>query len=135
MKPYRYITLSIQEVETLEEGLKHHAKSFYRTRCHALLLSQRRYKVMEIASLLQVRSHTVRLWMSNWEANGLAGLQISTGRGRKAVIMASDVDLVAQIQEQLRLNPQSLASVCEQLNQANALSLTPGQLLRFIKKS
>jgi transposase len=135
MKPYRYIKLSTQEVETLEEGLKHHAKSFYRTRCQALLLSHRSYKVTDIASVLRVRSHTVRLWMSNWEANGLAGLQISTGRGRKAVIMVSDVDLVAQIQGQLRLNPQSLASVCEQLNQDNALSLTAGQLLRFIKKN
>lgn len=135
MKPYRYIKLSALEVETLEEGLKHHAKSFYRMRCQALLLSQRNYKVTDIATLLQVRSHTVRLWMSNWEANGLAGLQISAGRGRKAAISVSDGDLVAQIQEQLRLNPQSLVSVCEQLNQDNALSLTPGQLLRFIKKS
>ena len=135
MKPYRYITLSTQEIETLEEGLKHHAKSFYRSRCQALLLSHRSYKVMEIASVLQVRSHTVRLWMSNWEQKGLAGLQISTGRGRKAAISVSDIDLVAQIQEQLGLNPQSLFSVCEQLNQANALSLTPSQLLRFIKKS
>ncbi len=135
MNPYRYISLSTQEVETLEEGLKHHAKSFYRTRCQALLLSQRSYKVTDIASVLQVRSHTVRLWMSNWEANGLAGLQISAGRGRKAAIMVNDVGLVAQIQEQLRLNPQNLTSVCEQLNQDNALSLTRGQLLRFIKKS
>jgi len=90
---------------------------------------------MEIAALLQVRSHTVRLWMSNWEANGLAGLQISAGRGRKAAIAVSEEDLVAQIQEQLRLNPQSLDSVCAQLNQANSLCLTPGQLQRFIKKS
>lgn len=135
MKPYRYIRLSSQEVDTLEAGLKHHAKSFYRTRCHALLWSHRGYKVMEIASLLQVRTHTVRLWMSNWEANGLAGLQISAGRGRKAAILVSNGDLVAQIQEQLRLNPQSLTSVCEQLNHHNGLSLTPGQLMRFIKKS
>lgn len=135
MKPYRYIKLSNDEAETLEEGLKNHAKSFYRTRCHALLWSHRGYKVMEIASLLQVRSHTVRLWMSNWEANGLAGLQISAGRGRKATIAVSDVHLIAQIHEQLRLNPQSLASVCEQVNQGNGLSLTSGQLLRFIKKS
>jgi transposase len=135
MKPYRYINLSTQEVNTLEEGLKHHPKSFYRIRCQALLWSQRGYKVREIASLVQVRSHTVRLWMSNWEQNGLAGLQISAGRGRKAAIMVSNLALVAQVQEQLGFNPQSLARVCEQLNQANDLSLTSGQLLRFIKKS
>lgn len=135
MKPYRYINLSPMEVETLEAGMRHHAKSFYRTRCQALLLSHRSYKVIEIASVLQVRSHTVRLWMSNWEQKGLAGLQISAGRGRKAAILVSNVELVAQIQEQLRLNPQSLDSVCGQLNQDNTLSLTPGQLLRFIKKN
>ncbi len=135
MKPYRYISLSAQEVATLEDGLKQHHKSFFRTRCHALLLSQRGYKVMEIATLLQVRSHTVRLWMNNWEEKGLAGLQISAGRGRKAAIQLSDTALVTQLEQQLALNPQSLVRVCEQLNQDNGLSLTTGQLLRFIKKS
>ncbi len=135
MNPYRYINLSALEIATLEEGLKQHNKSFFRTRCHALLLSQRGYKVMEIATLLQVRSHTVRLWMNNWEEKGLAGLQISAGRARKAAIQLSDTALVTQLEQQLALNPQSLTSVCEQLNQDNGLSLTTGQLLRFIKKS
>jgi len=135
MEPYRYISLSPLEVETLAAGMKHHRKSFYRTRCQALLLSQRSYKVIEIATLLQVRSHTVRLWMNNWEADGLAGLQISAGRGRKAAIEVSNVGLVAQIQEQVGLNPQSLRGICAQLNQDNNLSLTSGQVLRFIKKS
>lgn len=135
MNPYRYINLSALEIATLEEGLKQHNKSFFRTRCHALLLSQRGYKVMEIATLLQVRSHTVRLWMTNWEEKGLAGLQISAGRGRKAAIQLSDTALVAQLEQQLALNPQSLTTVCEQLNQDNGLSLTTSQLLRFIKKN
>ena len=135
MQANRYITTSNEEITTLEAGVKNHSKSYFRMRCEALLLSSRGYKVVEIAKFCQVRTHTVRAWMDSWEQGGIAGLQIASGRGRKAAIALSDTSLVEQIKQELQLNPQCLAQVGEQISKSTGLSLSKGQLKRFIKKS
>jgi transposase len=73
--------------------------------------------------------------MDSWEQTGIAGLQIAFGRGRKAAIQLSDTALVAQIKQELQLNPQRLAQVGAQISKSTGLSLSKGQLKRFIKKS
>ena len=135
MQANRYVTTSNEEIITLQEAVKNHSKAYFRMRCESLLLSSRGYKVVEIAKLCQVRTHTVRAWMDSWEQMGIAGLQIGLGRGRKAAIQLSDTVLVAQIKQELHLNPQCLAQVGEQISKSIGLSLSKGQLKRFIKKS
>jgi transposase len=102
MQPNPYIHLSAEQVATLAEGAKHHLKAHFRTRCETLLLSNRGYKVMEIAQLFVVRPHTVRVWMGNWEQKGLVGLSIRSGRGRKAAPQLSNPLLVEELQAQIR---------------------------------
>lgn len=109
MQSNRYITSNNEEVNTLEEAVKNHGKSYFRIRCESILLSHRGYKVVEIAQLQQVRTHTVRAWMDSWEQKGIAGLQIVSGRGRKAAIQLCNTALVEQLQQELQGNPQSLA--------------------------
>ena len=135
MQANRYIISTNEEVNTLEEAIKHHGKAYFRIRCESILLSHRRYKVVEIAKLQQVRTHTVRAWMDSWEQKGLAGLQIASGRGRKATIQLGNTALVEQIKQGLQLNPQSLAQLAGQISKSTGLSLSKDQLKRFIKKS
>lgn len=135
MQANRYVKLSPEEGQTLEEGVKNHTKSYFRMRCEALLLSNRSYKVEQIADLFQVRTHTVRSWMNGWEKQGIVGLQIGKGRGRKPAISLVDSSLVEAIKEQVGLNPQGLEAVCQQVNQQMGLSLSKGQLKGFLKKS
>jgi transposase len=135
MQPNRYIQLSSEEVATLAEGAKHHHKAHFRIRCETLLLSARGYKVVEIAQLFQVRPHTVRFWMDNWEQKGLVGLNIRSGRGRKAALPLSNPALVEDLQAQIRLNPQSLEAVALAMSKKWHCTLSKGQLQRFIKKS
>lgn len=135
MQANRYITTSNEEITTLAEGVKNHSKAYFRMRCEGLLLSSRGYKIAEIAQLYEVRTPTVRAWMDSWEQTGIAGLQIASGRGRKATIQLSDTVLVAQIKQELALNPQRLAQVGEQLSKSTGICLSKGQLQRFIKKS
>lgn len=135
MQANRYIISNNEEVNTLGEAVKNHGKAYFRMRCESILLSHRGYKVVEIAQLQQVRTHTVRAWMDSWEQKGLAGLQIASGRGRKAAIQLCNTALVEQIQQELSGNPQSLAQVGEQIRKNTGLSLSKDQLKRFIKKS
>ncbi len=135
MQANRYVTTSNEDTTTLEEAVKNHNKAYFRRRREGLLLSSRGYKIAQIAQLYKVRTHTVRAWMDNWEQTGLAGLQIASGRGRKAAIQLSDIALVKQIKQELELNPQRLVQVGEQIRKSTGLSLSKGQLKRFIKKS
>jgi predicted ArsR family transcriptional regulator len=140
MQPNRYIQLSSEEVATLAEGAKHHHKAHFRIRCETLLLSARGYKVVEIAQLFQVRPHTVRFLMDNWEQKGfvgfnMVGLNIRSGRGRKAALPLSNPALVEDLQAQIRLNPQSLEAVALAMSKKWHCTLSKGQLQRFIKKS
>lgn len=128
------LTLSEGEVLTLREGEKNHQKAYFRHRCSSLLLSNRGYKVEEIARIFEVRTHTVRFWMNQWETHGIAGLSIGKGRGRKGAICLSDVSLEEAIQEQVSLHPQSLAQVCEQLKQGEGVNLSKAQVKGFLKK-
>lgn len=135
MQANRYIKLNEAEIVTLEEGVKNHKKAYFRMRCESLLLSNRGYKIEEIARLFEVRTHTVRFWMNRWENHGIVGLQIAKGRGRKAGICLADVSLVEALEAQVALHPQSLETVGEQIKQQRDISLSKGQIKAFLKKS
>jgi transposase len=132
---YKYIKLTSEEILTLEQGVKNHSKSHFRTRCESLLLSNRGYDIKSIATLFQTRINTIGTWFSNWEAKGIVGLQIVAGRGRKTDLSTASDGLIQDINEQIALNPQGLDAVCLQINQKWGLNLSKAQVKKFIKKS
>jgi len=131
----RFITLTEEEMETLEQGSRNHGKPYFRQRCESLLLSHRRYQVGQIAALFQTRTHTVRQWMDTWLDKGLSGLYIQAGRGRKAAIKDTDCQLLTSIQTEIALNPQNLDAVALVIEQQWGIRLSKEQLKRFIKKN
>lgn len=81
--------LELGEVErvTLEEMSKHHSKAYMRERAAAVLkvangLSIR--QVAEIGCLKRREWETVAGWVKGYEQQGLRGLYLRAGRGRKA---------------------------------------------------
>lgn len=132
---YRYITLTPSEVILIEAASKISNKEHFRDKCETILLSYRGYDIKSLSDLFQVRKHTIRSWMDSWEAKGLAGFYISVGRGRKAEIQIDNIALVNSIKSAVALNPQSLQTVCQELNQSNGINLTKDKLIRFLKKS
>ena len=127
--------LTSEEVLTLEQAVKNHSKSHFRTRCESLLLSNRGYDIKSIATLFQTRIHTIGIWFSNWTTKGIVGLQIVAGRGRKADLSTASETLVQDIKDQISLNPQGLDAVCLQINQKWGLNLSKQQVKKFIKKN
>jgi transposase len=127
--------LTSEEVLTLEEAVKNHSKSHFRTRCESLLLSNRGYDIKSIATLFETRINTIGRWFSNWKAKGIVGLQIVTGRGRKSDLSTVSEAFIEDIKEQIALNPQGLEAVCLQINQKWGLNLSKSQVKKFIKKN
>ena len=132
---YKYITLTPEEVVTLEQAVKNHPKFHFRTRCEGLLLSNRGYDIKSISVLKQTRIHTVGTWFSKWSNKGLVGLQIIKGRGRKADLSLVSSEVIQEIKEEIGSNPQDLEGVCHQINQKWGLSFSKNQLKSFIKKN
>jgi transposase len=132
---YKYIKLTSEEVLTLEQGEKHHSKFHFRTRCTAILLSNRGYDIKSIATLLKTRINTIGTWFSNWTNKGIAGLEIVGGRGRKGVLSSASEALVQDIKEQIALNPQGLEAVCVEVNEKWGVNLSKEQVKKFIKKN
>ena len=132
---YKYIKLTLEEELTLEEGSKKHPKPYFRKRCACILLSNRGYDIKSLAILYKTRIHTIGTWFANWNEQGIVGLQIVQGQGRKAVLSTASPELVQEIKAHISTNPQDLASICYQINQTWGLSLSKNQLKQFLKKS
>lgn len=95
----RYIILTPEEEQTLEQGLKNHSKHHFRQRCQALLLSARGIQVKEIAFLHSNRTRTIYTWMDRWHKMGISGLSILPGRGLKPLLSEESEELVGLIKK------------------------------------
>lgn len=83
----RTITLTTEEKAELVEMRDHATKAYLRERASAILQVAEGRSGSWVAAngLLRVRKpDTVYDWLDRYEANGIAGLPIDKGRGRKA---------------------------------------------------
>jgi transposase len=126
----RYIQLIESEEETLQEALVNHSSNIVRVRSQTLLLSHRKYPVKELARLHQVRTRTIYEWFSRWQTQGIVGLRISEGRGRKATLQPSHIPVML---DSLLLDCQDLKQASVKLSEELAQPVSKGQIKRFLK--
>ncbi len=80
------LTLSEQQEQELIQRRDHHPVPFVRTRAAALLKVKLGMLIMQVAAnglLKAVNPKTVREWISRYEQEGIEGLRVKPGRGRK----------------------------------------------------
>ncbi len=95
----RYMKLTPAERITLQEAYANHSSKDFRSRCQSILLSSHGLPVKQIASIFEVRTRTIYTWMDRWESEGICGLMIRTGRGRKPTLSLTDRNLVELIKK------------------------------------
>lgn len=86
MPEKRELRLSDMERETLEEMRDHHPKAYLRERAGGLLKIASGYSVNWVAQKGLLKRHrweTVAGWLNAYLSQGLGGLYVSDGRGRK----------------------------------------------------
>jgi plasmid stabilization system protein ParE len=87
------VILSEDQRQELEKARDHHAKAYVREAAAAILKVAAGLSARQVASqgLLKERDpETVSDWIRRYQAEGLAGLQVRAGRGRKAVFFPSE---------------------------------------------
>ncbi len=87
--PYRrQVTLQPAQEQELTWALKHHAKAYVRERAAAILKVAAGVSMRQVAmnGLLQARTEeAVSEWVDRYLRDGLTGLLVQKGRGRKPV--------------------------------------------------
>ena len=96
------IRLTTEEQGQLEHLFKTTTDRRLRDRYQAVLMASRSRKRKTIAQDLGVHRTTVRLWLKQYQAQGLAGLQIHWAPGQPGRIPAT---LVSTIQEGVKAGP------------------------------
>lgn len=86
------LELSSEQHAELEEARKHHPKPYVRERAAAILKVAKGQSMREVAlhELLTVHEpETIREWIDRYLAEGLPGLLVKPGRGRKPAFSPS----------------------------------------------
>ena len=133
MKAYRYINLSSEDLSILSDCYRNSKKHHLRERCHALLLSHRKYKIKEIAKMLGKQDETIRHWYNQWDKLGLKGLEIQAGRGVKALLQLNDGGLVDFVKKKVYEQPLKLVSILSDVSKYVGISVSKDMLQKFIK--
>lgn len=85
MRRYQ-VVVSAEERQKLERWLKNPPRSYLRERARAILLVVDGKEGQEVSQMLRVRVHrtTIGEWVRRFQAEGVEGLKIRAGRGRKS---------------------------------------------------
>lgn len=122
--------LSKIEISTLDELRTHHPLSTSRVRAHGIVLSNKCYKVQEIADILDVCRQSVSTWIINWESNGICGLLDKPRSGRPKKIEIDEDFLIEEIKE----NPKSLKTIIAELKKELNIDISISYLKKLCKK-
>lgn len=128
--------LTPEEKKGLEAGKKTGKSSSFRTRCHAILLSNKGYDIGQITDILEVHRSSVYTWFSTWQNQGIEGLKTKPGQGRKAVLHVDNKEHVKAVEKTVekvaKKGGNLLAEVEKELSLEQGLSQK--MLRTFLKK-
>lgn len=89
------VTWSAQQRAQLEHACRHHAKAYVREKCAALLKLEQGRACNEVAQQALLTRHspdTLTDWMRCYQREGLDGLVVHPGRGRKPAFSPCGAD-------------------------------------------
>jgi transposase len=107
-KRKRFISaLSKIEIKKLKEAKKTGKSSIFRSRCHAILLSNKGFDTNEITKIFDVKILTVYNWFNRWEEGGIEGLKTKSGQGRKPLLSIDNKEHVKAVKKAVKKRAQT----------------------------
>ena len=129
----KIVQLSDAQRQELEDGRRTGTSHAFRERCQMILLKSENRTSSEIARFLGCHKITVHEWVKRYQAEGIEGLKMRPGRGRRAILQsATDLSRVwaAVIRSRQRI---SLAKAELEAELQKPFSMTT--LKRFLKRT
>ena len=129
----RYVQLTSEQEAVLTDGYKTGRKHYFRSRCHCILLSSRGKSVSELMVLFSARKHTIYDWFNRWEAEGINGLKIRSGRGRKRKLDIDNQDHISLVKKSLSQENRNLNQLKNEVEAQLGFTISKISLRRFLK--
>ena len=129
----RYIELSLEQKTALEIGYKSGPSHDYRSRCQCILLSSEGWSVNELMDFFKVSRLSIYTWFNRYEEEGIDGLKIRPGRGRKRKLDVDNAEHVASVKAGLKKENRSIKQLREELESKLGTTIGNTTLRDFLK--
>ena len=125
------ITLDDKQRAALQQGYRNGKTHAFRQHCQIVLLKAQGRKSQEIASLLGCNQKSVNDWLHRFKNEGIQGLHIKPGRGRKAIL--SEATDSTKVREAVKQHRQRMKLAKAELEAALGKEFSQRTLVRFLK--
>lgn len=125
--------LSDSERTDLENGYRSGKTHGLRQKCHLVLLKAEGRSSEDVAKIVGVCTMTVNNWIRRYHNEGIQGLQIKPGRGRKAKTVFDREDDEAALRQAVQENRQRLELAKEEFESLTGKTVTTNALRAFLK--
>lgn len=130
----RYIqSLTAEQQSALESGYKYGKTHDFRLRCRCILLSAQGKSVPELKVLLEVSHLSIYQWFNRFESEGVEGLKIRPGRGRKRKLDIDSKDHIDIIKKGLSKENRSVQQLRQDLLNNHQIEVSDSTLRNFLK--
>ena len=130
----KYIeNLTEEQKSSLKKGYTYGKSPLFRRKCHCILLSHERKTVKELSSFFGISIHSIRKWLNLWERQGIEGLKLKPGRGRKPKLKTDEKTHVETVKTLIENEPKNLNRVTNQIEDKLGIEVSKKTLKRFLK--
>lgn len=124
--------LGAERRTTLKQLMQTHPNHRVRMRAHAVVLSDRRYSLNQIADIFEVDRDTVRAWLARWEDDDPGGLEDDPRAGRPATLTTEET---AQALELALEEPRAPHHQLSAIEQQTGKAISRATLKRLLKRT
>ena len=130
----KYIeNLTGEQKSSLKKGYTFEKRRLFRRKCHCILLSHEKKTVKELSSFFGISIHSIRKWLNLWERQGIEGLKLKPGRGRKPKLKTDEKTHVETVKTLIENEPKNLNRVTNQIEDKLGIEVSKKTLKRFLK--
>ena len=132
MPKVKIVEASTEQKADLEKGAKYGSTPSFRLRCQAILLKCQKRTSLAVANELGCCEMSVNDWMKRFAEQGVEGLKVAKGRGRKGILQKhSDLEAVRRAVQNSR---QRISLAKAELEEELGKQFSQLTLRRFLKK-
>jgi len=125
--------LTEEQKSSLRMGYKYGNSPLYRRKCHCILLNHSGKTTKELSSIFSVSVQSIQRWLKLWERQGIEGLKLKPGRGRKPKLKTSESKHVETVKMLVENDPKNLLRVTAQIEDKLGIEVSKKTLKRFLK--
>lgn len=125
------ITLDDKQRVDLENGYRDGKSHTFRQHCQMVLLKAEGRRTKEIAAIFNCCQKSVNDWLHRYQEEGINGLSIKPGRGRKSIL--SERADTEKVREMVKRNRQRISLAKAELEMQLGKEFSERTLVRFLK--